>query len=114
MKKLVLSIIFCFVASNLLAIIAKDEDIEMKKYKIELVDGTFKEVNIPDGVKPSRELFDKLIDEGKAKDFQYKDSFGGKFEKFADKYLNFQPPTGKGTGSKKLDLLMEDTAVLFL
>ncbi|WP_096525484.1 hypothetical protein [Candidatus Endomicrobiellum trichonymphae] len=89
MKKLVLSIIFCFVASNLLAIIAKDEDIEMKKYKIELVNGTFKEVNLPDGVKPTRELVDKLIDEGKAKDYQYDTSkFGGKFEKFADKYLN--------------------------
>ncbi|GHT06334.1 hypothetical protein AGMMS5026_01890 [Endomicrobiia bacterium] len=42
MKKLVLSIIFCFVASNLLAIIAKDEDIEMKKYKLKLVNGTYK------------------------------------------------------------------------
>ncbi|GMO52399.1 MAG: hypothetical protein Ta2C_02850 [Candidatus Endomicrobiellum trichonymphae] len=62
MKKLVLSIIFCFVASNLLAIIAKDEDIEMKKYKLKLVNGTYKEVNIPDDVKPSKELFEKLIE----------------------------------------------------
>lgn len=105
-----MSIIFCFVASNLLAIIAKDEDIEMKKYKLKLVNGTYKEVNIPDDVKPSKELFEKLIEEGKTKDYQYKDSFGGKFEKFADKFLDFQPATGMGLGDKKMDLLMEDTA----
>ncbi|MDR0820463.1 MAG: hypothetical protein LBN19_02935 [Endomicrobium sp.] len=114
MKKLVLSIIFCFVASNLFAIKTKEvyESVEinkMKKYKVNLFGGGSKIIELPDDVKPTQEIMENAYKSGKARDMEYQKGWKGKISKFLDDYP-MQSNVGIHSGDKTTNLLMEDTA----